>query len=401
VNSYKFLFVFFVCFQSFLSSEQPVEGTLPGFREFTIPADITFLIADLKYNEWQGVKLCEIQTASVSTFKGYDFLHGEKGLIARLFYDFLSQYQLPIWYISKDICDPTFKKELAASEWMKAKTLQDILSQENFIMAASAPISNPHNLPDYHGIVYVNARRFKSTADFPRQYPGVIFLDASIFPYTQDKYLMNQLLSHPDSPRPLKPQWNLYPKQYSKELVQTILEDITSEWLVIKPRHSTMGQGVIIIHRDDLDGTLESLFCQKSHKFRFNSDSSFRFWTKTKQQNFLVEEFIESDPVRVPHLNNNLYDGTIRVIFSLVYDQEKTHIVFLGGYWKLPKKSISEPGTLTEKHKSFGKEPYFMSVDPSIMEKIEDQLREGLPVIYQQMLQGLKPIKLPQAIRIA
>src|SRR5690242_6721459 len=46
-------------------------------------ADISILVADVKYNPEQGVKICEIQTASSSSLCAYDFLQGGHGVIAQ------------------------------------------------------------------------------------------------------------------------------------------------------------------------------------------------------------------------------------------------------------------------------------------------------------------------------
>ena len=81
-----------------------------------------------------------------------------------------------------------------------------------------------------------------------------------------------------------------------------------------------------------------------------------------------------------------LYDPTMRVVFALVYNQKNMDVVFFEGNWKLPQKSLSETGTLTEKHRSYGHDSNFLSVEPQLLQKIEEQLREPLLILYQQML---------------
>lgn len=59
---------------------------------------------------------------------------------------------------------------------------------------------------------------------------------------------------------------------------------------------------------------------------------------------------------------------------------------FVELHWKLPKKSLSEEGSFSEKHKSCGKIPYFALVEPEKEEAIKHQLKETMPLLYAKML---------------
>jgi hypothetical protein len=104
------------------------------------------------------------------------------------------------------------------------------------------------------------------------------------------------------------------------------------------------------------------------------------------KSNFLVEEFVSSDPVYVPHLKNKPYDGTLRVIALVAYDQLETSVQFIESYWKLPPKSLNEKGTLNQKHKSFAGAPNFSFVSEEINTVVEQQLSEAILKLYEKLL---------------
>ena len=174
--------------------------------------------------------------------------------------------------------------------------------------------------------------------------------------------------------------------KYSKDLVDSILNTIKSDMLVIKPRNGSKGNGVIILHRDELEPCLNYLFANSSNTQNINKDWKYisRYWKK--QSTFLIEEFVASDPVRVEWFDNKLYDGTVRAVILMTYHQNHINIDLLEAHWKLPKKSIEDVGTLSEIHKSYGNEPHFYTIDPNTQKKMEAQLSKGLSRVYQKML---------------
>ncbi len=352
-----------------------------------IPVDITLLIVDLKYNEKQGVKICEIQPGSLSVFNGIDYIHDGYGLVPKMFCKFIKHFQTLGWFVFHDISDNKFKDILLEKGWSTEESLETMLQNPFFVSLARTPVKDPHNLADYHGVLWARQWKTMSMEDFRNNFPGIILIDGAVFPYKGDKFKMSHLLTTDERLIKLKPMWNAYPKVFSQELVQQIVQDIPSNILVIKPMKSTRGNGVIIIQKDDLEPTLKYILTEDKVTLDNNPDPSYNHWGHDHCNGFIVEEFIESDPVRAPHLDNNLYDPTMRVVFALIYHQKKMNVVFFEGNWKLPKISLSEPGTLTEKHRSYGHDSNFLSVEPHLLHKIEDQLREPLTVLYQQMLE--------------
>ncbi len=374
-NKISFLFLLLCFCSETLFSREP------------LPADITFVIADFKYNERQGVQICEIQPGSASVFEAYDFLNNGRGLVPKMFYDLISRYQLPVWYFNREVYEKA-RHYFKIKGWSSIDNLHHLLADINFIIAANSPVINPGNLRDYHGIVYGRPASIISSVNLPAISPGVIFLDAALFPYFNDKYRMNSLLSSREISDRLKPQWNQYSCLYSPKLVQTILNDFSSPFLVIKPTNSSLGKGVIILDRNDLDKTLEYIFQPEDSRMdsELFNDPCYTYWRESGKENFIVEEFVESDPVYVDWFDNKPYDATARAIILLTYDQKNIDFKLLDAFWKLPIKSIADNGTLTEKHKSYGQPPYYFSIDPETSQKMEARLGEGLTEAYRAML---------------
>jgi hypothetical protein len=192
--------------------------------------------------------------------------------------------------------------------------------------------------------------------------------------------------SHNPGFKELNPRWGLYSKKYSEKLVNSILSDFSCEFLVIKPKSASQGRGVIILHRDQLDETLQYILI-KTPTLKNDPDKAYNYWPKDPHRNFIVEEFYSSDPVYAPHISEDSYDGTMRVAVMLTYDQHVMDVEFLYLFWKLPKKSLGDEGSFTDKHKSFSlSEKNYSAVDAQIAENVEQQLKEGLLLIYEKLL---------------
>ena len=80
----------------------------------TPKVDVSFLVADLKYNKNDGVKICEIQHGMSSTFYGDRFSHGEPGIVSTKFINYISQYQ--VW------CNPYQFSEVQIRKMIEQST---------------------------------------------------------------------------------------------------------------------------------------------------------------------------------------------------------------------------------------------------------------------------------------
>jgi hypothetical protein len=113
-----------------------------------------------------------------------------------------------------------------------------------------------------------------------------------------------------------------------------------------------------MVDAEHLDEMLKKILTQKlTEKTTIScngytyTDEAYTFWNTYKESHFLVEEMVLSKPLVV---DQKIYDPTMRVIFMLHYFNGAIKIDYLASYWKLPSKSLSEEGTLTERHKSVG-----------------------------------------------
>ncbi len=350
------------------------------------PVDVSFMVVDLKYSEERGVKICEVQHGIISAFQ----YRGEEDPMSINFYHSLLQYHDRSWTTTSCFGGMEIQSILTnAPEWSVLKNLKAIEDDPDFQYRASLPVDDPYDIYSYHGFLAVKRSEVRDYKTFKKKYPGIIPLDAATHSYWMDKYKMTKLFSKDETLASYKPKWNLYAKKYTKSLANEIIDDLQSDIFVIKPRGADHGSGVIIVDRKNLDRTLKYIL-NRSSKLRDDSDASYNFWYRDKQRNkfdsFLVEEFVESDPLTVAHLGNKTYQPTMRVVFLLVYNNQTIEVKYLGGYWQLPHYSLSEGVILNDRHKSYLTPPYFCKVDPEVMEEVEQQLSVALHLLYQQML---------------
>lgn len=349
------------------------------------PVDISFLVADLKYSEAKGVKICEIQHGILSTFFGDRFSYGNNGNISPHFVKTISQFSPPYWTNLSHFLDDGLKESIEGQQWNIVKTLKQLKSDPIFLANAAQPVENPFDISCYHGLVYLSQSVFSDLDAFRLQFPGVIFMDAAVRNYWVDKYKMSLLFTRNPELSKFKPRWKLYPKKYTSNLAKTIINDLQCDRFVIKPRDEFKGKGVIIVDKEKLDETLKYIFGNNT-SLKNDKEACYNYWYYSKSTSFIVEEFASSDPVVVNHLDGKLYEPTIRVAFFLIYNNNSIHIEFCGGYLRVPCKSLTEFGTLNEKYKDGVEEPYFDKIDPAVYEKIKEELSIALPLLYEQML---------------
>lgn len=214
----------------------------------------------------------------------------------------------------------------------------------------------------------------------------MIVMDKSSFPFWIDKFKMTQLFALDQALTTIKPRWGNYKKIYSKELASKIAHDLKCDTFVIKPRGQFLGNGVIITKREDLDETLWYIIT-KQGLLADSKDPAYTAWKKDSFDSFIVEEFVASDPIVIPHLENKVYQPTMRVAFLLVYDKQCHHVHFLGGYWKTPLLSIDEENDFMNKNKDICKPPYYYAVDAKTMQAVQAQLSVALPLLHSKMMQ--------------
>jgi hypothetical protein len=198
---------------------------------------------------------------------------------------------------------------------------------------------------------------------------------------------MTKLFAQDEVLSTFKPKWGSYEKVYSKDLAAKIADDLQCDIFVIKPRGEFLGKGVIITQRKDLDEVLYYIITKEGTLAK-SKDKAYAVWKQDSFSSFIVEEFVASDPLSIPHLGDKKYQPTMRVAFLLVYNKQRHNVHFLGGYWKTPSLSLDEDGDFMKKNKDVCKTPYYCAVDASTMELVQNELRVALPLLHSKMLQS-------------
>lgn len=357
-----------------------------GFKavKTPLPVDVSFLIVDTKYNDERGAQICEIQHGGLSGFTGNVNLHERKDRIVEKLVENLSALFKRAWVLPHAFVDPTITRLLSEhSKWEHLTQIKDFESNVEFLKKATQPPKNPYDISNYHGIVCISPVLRMDRDQFQFTYPGVILIDNAFYSYATSKLKMTEFLMEHPFTKEHKPKWGLYNKNETN-LAERIDREIGSDLYVLKPIDEFNGKGVIILKKEDLKVTLDYLFKRKSGLVV--NDRAYEYWRNTNETEFLVEEFIEVEPVVVPHLEDNLYCPTLRSAFLLFYNKHTIEIVSLGAYYTLPRKSLNESGSLNERYKSYVVPPHFAKVDPEIKEKAEIQIKEVLRIIYQKLL---------------
>lgn len=314
-------------------------------------ADITILTADLKYNSEKGIKICEIQKGSESScdinrrtlshFKGHEEYSQTPGFVIKALHSALAKYNKHLWFVRRDFCESRIPEKFISVGWQACSSLNNLLKRQAFNQRARESVDDPSAIASYHGMMWCApesmAKRIGSSEQFYALYPGVLAIDGAIFPYNNDKLKMTSLLESDEKLKQIKPRWGHFNKEYHQKLASEIKREIPSDYLVIKPLHSAYGDGVIILASDDLDDTLQLIFHDKK-RLETITDSSYSQWLEDEGDQFLVEEFVPSDPLTAPHINNLVYDPTLRISFMLSYDQGNIEVTFLGCFLETPKK---------------------------------------------------------------
>jgi hypothetical protein len=350
-----------------------------------IPVDVCYMVADLKYNSKQGVKICEVQQASLSLFNGDTYRNVEESIHKELL-KVLSSYNKTGWVMNEGMADRNLFSTLVSSPfWRGPKDLISLFSDPSFKRKAKQQPKDIYDLSSYQGFLYINWSQLSVIYDFEKRFPGMIVMDKSSFPFWIDKYMMTQLFAEDELFSTLKPKWGNYKKIYTKNLASKIANDLKCKTFVIKPRGQFMGKGVIITERQDLDEVLSYIITKKG-KLAEVTDSAYEAWKKDPFDSFLVEEFVASDPIKMPHLENKVYQPTMRIAFLLTYNKGRHHVHFLGGYWKTPELSINEEGDFMKKNKDICEPPYYRDVDDKTMRIVQDKLRTTLPLLHAKMI---------------
>lgn len=294
---------------------------------------------DLKYNDTDGVQICEFNTLSTSGLDGYKAAY-EYDLRNELkaFYE-LHTGLIPHSHVKRFIGQPLGIEGFYKT--MLGEQLNGFRTKSNSSPSFSSRVG-------YKDLTMLDAQDLDSENIFPK---GVVLSKAD----------------------------------FKKELKKFIATLSPTDLVVLKPVHASIGEGVKVLAKKDILSTCERLF----NKREFTSEIE-NAWKEDIQPNFVIQKCAKSDPVLVR--DGREYDGTMRFVVSMILDHKTGEVTMHphGAYWKLPPKSLSEitapedlqksivsqpPSKLTEEQKE---RPFSEKVDDLTFAKVNAHLDQYL-----------------------
>ena len=324
----------------FLSPVLQVSAT-----EQKIPDDISFCIADLKF-DGKNLKVLEFGDSGQSLFNGHDALYG-RGSVWEKFWNYLAHFQLPIWYVGH-VGKSTGSDALGRIGGQSAQSVVRLQA----MVEADARAKGVRNFKNYKGIVFVRRDHQRSAIEvMKRKFPSIIFINQATYSHIVNKHNTNLLFQDDEELNAYRPVCKSSKKRYTPTLAKSIIDEIKSDLYVVKPTDGSRGRGVIFVTKDELDSTLKTiLYDREALKKMCNQlPYCYGFWQFGQAKNFLVEEYVSSKPITV---EGKQYDATMRLVFTTYRINGKAGIDILGAYWKLPAKALSEEGSFVDKHRS-------------------------------------------------
>lgn len=366
---------FLLFFPFLLFSHDGVEPT----EESIFPADITLLMIEVKYDDLQGVKVCEIQPVCHSSFFGFDYVYQDYGLMGEKIASHLLRFGQNFWLMSPSVSHKPVRERLLLKGW---KSFSDW--NQLFLRKDVTSDFDRYDLTSYPYIVYAKIKNSQEAKTFSRRFPKALLIDQAFIPYMYDKAAQNALFLQDDALRKIKPRWALFEKKYHALLADQILQTIvpSSGIVVIKPISKDRGRGVIIVRSQELDQVLQKILLS-SVELQKDPDRGYSYWNEDPSSHFLVEEFILTKPLVI---DQKRFDPTFRMAIALIYHQKKMHLHFLGSYCNLGDLSIDDLGSLNQKYKTSLLLEQTVETPREIEEKIYQELRRPLMILYQKIL---------------
>lgn len=350
------------------------------------PEELSLGIADMKFNSALEPKfrILEFGDGARSRFDGYDLLFG-RGAMWRLFWHYLVKQGLPVWCI--DASDDQDLRADMAQDVLKKLGGRCVRSAQELIKKLK---SKRVNFSSYRAFVFV---KFRKKVKPPKLYalykklPGLVFIGAATARHMKTKLKTNALFQDCVL-RKFRPKNIVCFKDYTEDMANTIINHLKCEMFVIKPVNDTEARGVIPVHKDDLDDILK-LICKKiSIDESLAHEDAYAYWMTNKNNKFFVEEYI---PSQVMYAAGKRYDPTMRIVFVLHHKNGNNKITILGGFWKLPARSLDEKGTLIEHHVSNvyeGDVTRALKISSQDMKIIKDTFPPILNRVYMKMLRA-------------
>jgi len=348
-------------------------------------ADISFLIADFKWNK--GIlKILELGEGPQSFYQGFDELI-EPGIIWQQFWHYLKQFDLPMWYVGnkpnthKRITQFAFKDFYQhGGRWIKSL---DDLEEDSFFkkIVIQKSANTLCTVKNHKGILIFSNHGYpnwykKSLKKFIKKYPDFLVINRISTPYVNHKYKTSLLFTK--NLTKYRPRWLRCKKKYTSDCADNILSQLQAPRVVIKPLNSANGWGNIMVEAADLDITLKKILINPK-KLVDHEDKAWSYWPTDGHKHFLVEEFATSQPIMV---DGKPFDGTMRGVFILKREHDRTEIHYIDFCWKLPKLSLADEGSIMQNHKSAYRSVLLKKYTKQNVKKVLDKL---LPDLYGNM----------------
>jgi hypothetical protein len=372
-----------------LDTTQHIFNQLVATPRTPPPASISFLIADLKLDDLGRTKILEFGQGTRSYFKGYDQLY-TTGHIWQQLWQHLATYKLPIWHIG-DLKKSAAEADQIALETARAcgvtqySSLSILEKTEAFkhaLATARATNSSAGIVVLHHHVTTAAALNL-----FRQTYPSVMIMDDVSHFFVNSKFMTNLLFEQDEQLHNLRPHCKTYSKKLSAQLLQTLHTDFAAyQQLVIKPLDAANGWGVIITNHALIEAELHTIMHNKESLIHCK-DETYRYWLSDRNAHFIIEAFAPSKTI-VTH--NKPYDPTMRQIFIVEQRGDAIKITFLGSYWKLPARSLTARGSVTQLHKSnvAPNRPSSAPVSEEDDAAARSALTAAMPRLYQKMMRG-------------
>lgn len=364
--------------------------------ENSIPADISFMIIDIKYTDDHQVKILEYGDGDISGFKVLDHTLGI-GRVWEDFWYYLKQFKLPMWYAGYYYGRLPYigARVLQTLGGYLAPSLNQIKGNIFFKALARKRTNSdtPQKIYSYKGIIVTRERDTQAVEKFRKQYPQFLVVNTAAKNFVTNKKATDDLFDEPNLAN-YRPKRVIYPKIYTPTLADNIISQIGSKHYVIKPINSGKGNGILMVKSKDLDATLKLILedykpekISETYSYNPYNPLTTSYWKHDRNPHFLVEEYVSSKPITV---NSKPYDATMRIIFTQHYHEGKIYTKFINAYWKRPVKSLIEKGTFREKHISKHAPNHYESLGLQVnindLTEIYTILKPVLPHVYWKML---------------
>jgi hypothetical protein len=365
-NLVTFLIITFSCYtpahhtlsETTLSTSDLDSCLVPNYTAFypelnNLPADITFGLADLKYNHG-SFKIIECGNAQYCGLKPHPIIiNGKKHIQCTPFWEIiehlLKQYQLPVWFAGLPPYQP-FPLFLQTNTARSQHYMPDLINNPAF--KATARTSKPALIKDHANIIIFRAKnRFKQIdpelAAFEQAHPGSLLVNSKSTPYFFSKEATYKLFQDAGIAHVI-PDHALYSVGYTPTLAAQIIQDLAPhQRFVIKPLNQSRAIGVSFVTAEELDTHLKHLF--GTGLVQPHEKKSVGYWRTSKDTHFLISEFVPSQ--KIVH-NNLTYEPTMRIIFYLTHEAGNIAVNIIGGCWKNPPCALGAANAqnATEQH---------------------------------------------------